>query len=299
MRIDGIFVLDKPAGWVSTRCVSLVRRLTGVRRVGHAGTLDPFATGVLPVCVGAATRVVEAIHDSSKSYVATLALGVETDTGDTEGEAIGGSDPSRVSVEQVQSALAPFTGEITQVPPAHSALKIAGVPAYRLARRGVTPVLEPRRVRIEAIVVRGFEAPWLTLEIECGRGTYIRSLARDIGRALGCGAHLAALRRTRVGRFGRPIEPEVLEEAFQLGSWPDLLLPLDTALSGWKAAVLGDAKVELLGNGRSVALPGLTSPLARCVAYSLAGEAVALLARRTAESWHPEVVFHTAGGHIP
>lgn len=286
---DGIVVVDKPEGWTSTKCVSLIRRLFGLKRVGHAGTLDPFATGVLPVCVGRATRVVEYLHDSRKTYVATLRLGIETSTGDTEGEAVSKADAAGVVRADLEAALARFTGPILQEPPAFSALKLGGVPAYERARRGEEVVLEPRRVEVFEISVEGFTPPAVVLRVECGRGTYIRSLARDIGRALGCGAHLVALRRTAVGRLDAPVSPEELERAADGGTLANYLLPLDVGLAGHPAALLGAASEDDLVHGRRLYFDA-TATVQRCVAYSEGGVALGILDREDG-AWRPRVVF--------
>ncbi len=286
---DGIVVVDKPDGWTSTKCVSLIRRLFGQKRVGHAGTLDPFATGVLPVCVGRATRVVEYLHDSRKTYVATLRLGIETSTGDTEGEAISEADAAGVARADLESLLPRFTGSILQEPPAFSALKIAGVPAYERARRGEKVVLEPRQVEVFAITVESFASPEAVLRVECGRGTYIRSLARDIGRALGCGAHLEALRRTAVGRLDAPVSPTELERAADEGTLANHLLPLDVGLAGHPAALLGAASEDDLVHGRRLFF-STTVAVERCVAYSERGVALGVLDREDG-AWRPRVVF--------
>lgn len=286
---DGIVVVDKPEGWTSTKCVSLVRRLFGQKRVGHAGTLDPFATGVLPVCVGRATRVVEYLHDSQKVYLATLRLGVETTTGDTEGEAVRVGDITGLQRAALGSVLPRFTGVIMQEPPVFSALKVAGVPAYERARRGESVVLEPRRVEISAINVEGFSPPEVRLRVVCGRGTYIRALARDIGRALGCGAHLSALRRTAVGRLDAPISPPDLERAAEEGTLLDRLLPIDAGLAGRPAALLNEASEGDLVHGRSLYFE-TSLPIDQCVAYSELGIVLGILDREEGR-WRPRVVF--------
>lgn len=212
-RIDGLLVVDKPVGVTSMDVVRRVRAAAQGCRTGHAGTLDPLASGVVVCCLGRATRAVEHLMGLAKVYRGEIDLGAFTDTDDAEGE------PRPVAVaeppgeEAVRAALAGFVGEIDQVPPAYSALKVAGRPAYALARRGETVELAARRVRIDEIRCERYAWPIVELAVRCGRGTYIRSLARDLGRALGTGGHLRSLRRTAVG-------PYTVEEAVALDAVP-------------------------------------------------------------------------------
>ena len=199
--VTGLLNVDKPPGWTSFDVVAFVRKQTGVRRVGHAGTLDPAATGVLPVCLGQATRVVEYLVDATKTYVATVRLGRVTDTYDADGAVQSEADASGVSREAVEAALDRFRGLIEQRPPPFSALKRDGVPLYKLARAGQAAEAAPRRVTIYRLDITKYEPPLLSLEIECGKGTYVRSLAHDLGASLGVGGSLASLVRTRVGPF--------------------------------------------------------------------------------------------------
>ncbi len=202
---DGLVVVDKPAGWTSHDVVARVRRLAGTRRVGHAGTLDPMATGVLLVGVGRATRLLGHLALTEKEYAATVRLGVTTSTDDADGEVTARADASRVSAEDVQAALPGLTGILDQVPPAFSAIKVAGRRAYVRARAGEQVTLAARRVRVSRLELRALRAapPVLDIELDvaCSSGTYVRAIARDLGVALGVGGHLTALRRTRVGAF--------------------------------------------------------------------------------------------------
>lgn len=199
----GVLLVDKPAGPTSHDVVSQVRRALGVRRVGHAGTLDPFATGLLIVCVGSATRLVRYLHLLDKRYEATLRLGEETSTHDPEGEAVRRSEAWReVDRAGIEEVLASFVGEIEQVPPAYSAVRVGGRRAHRLARSGEVVELEARPARVASLRLAAFAPPEVEVEAVVGTGTYVRALARDVGRALGCGAHLSALRRTAIGPFG-------------------------------------------------------------------------------------------------
>ena len=301
MTIDGILNARKPRGWSSFDVVALVRRLSRQRRVGHAGTLDPAAEGVLPICLGQATRVVEYLVDLPKTYRAQVRLGTTTDTYDAWGTVVTTTDPSGVREEALRAALSAFVGEIDQVPPMYSALKHQGVPLYRYARAGETVERPPRRVMIHRLELLAYAPPVATIEVECGRGAYIRALAHDLGRALGCGAHLETLLRTRLGAFSldTAAEPEALREAFRGDGWRDLLLPPDTVLLKWPAAILGEGSERLTRQGRPLTLPPTEAARrmnlrrgAPCRAYSLDGFLVAILRYEGGRSlWRPEKVF--------
>jgi tRNA pseudouridine55 synthase len=200
-RVNGVLLLDKPVGITSNRAVQMARRLLGAQKAGHTGTLDPMATGLLPVMLGEATKFSADLLEADKEYVATLQLGVTTTTGDAEGE-IRERRPVAVTPERLEQALARYTGAIEQVPPMHSALKREGRPLYELARAGVEVEREARAVVIHRLALVGQSGDRIGIEVACSKGTYVRVLAEEIGAALGCGAHLAALRRTRVGPLG-------------------------------------------------------------------------------------------------
>ncbi|NOS36161.1 MAG: tRNA pseudouridine(55) synthase TruB [Deltaproteobacteria bacterium] len=201
MSLAGVLVIDKPGGMTSHDVVMRVRRILGVKKVGHTGTLDPMATGLLPLCIGGATKIARFLEGGEKEYRATIKFGVETDTYDAEGKVVAESDTSGVSEEMVVEALAQFKGKIQQIPPMYSAVKIGGTPLYKLARKGITVEREPKEVEISAIDVEEFTMPLLTMKITCSKGTYIRTLCHDLGSVVGCGAHLVALRRTRSGYY--------------------------------------------------------------------------------------------------
>jgi tRNA pseudouridine55 synthase len=304
LDISGIFNIDKPAGCTSFQVVSLVRRLSGVRRVGHAGTLDPSATGVLVVCLGQATRLIEYMMEATKVYRAEVRLGITTDTLDATGRTLSEADPSNISRQQVEEALAAFVGEIDQVPPMFSALKHGGEPLYRYARAQRQVERRARRVTIHRLQLLAFQPPLATVEVECGKGTYIRALAHDLGQQLGCGAHLAALARLRVGPFtlddacGLP----ALEAAFQEGRWQRLLHFADAALPSWPAVTLSEAQERAVRFGQCLAAESLEPSPAQaiendqlCRAYSPQGQLVAIL-RYDADAlvWRPGKVFATA-----
>ena len=198
--LHGLLLLDKPLGMTSQTAVSRVKRLLAVRKAGHTGTLDPLATGLLPICVGEATKFSHLLLEAGKSYEATIRLGVTTSTGDLEGATLSVS-PVDVDSHRAQAVLARFVGEIDQVPPMYSAIKQRGRPLYELARRGITVPRAARRIHIAELALVELDGTMLRVRVTCGKGTYVRVLAEDIGTALGCGASLAALRRTAVGEF--------------------------------------------------------------------------------------------------
>lgn len=271
--------------------VARVRRLAGQRRVGHGGTLDPAATGVLPVALGEATRLVEYLALGRKGYAATIRLGVVTTTDDAEGELVDERPVGDLRRDTIAAAIEQFVGDVLQTPPAYSAIKVAGKRMYDLARRGEAVVLEPRPVHIERIEVADWRSPMLMLDVLCGKGTYIRSLARDLGAALGCGAHLAALRRTMVGplTLATALPLAELEQNTQLlGQW---LLPPEAAVAAWPRVDLDAEAARRVGNG--LPLPAhVEGQHAR--AHAAGGELVALL-RRDGDVWRPFKVLGTQG----
>lgn len=253
--MDGIFNINKPVGVTSHDVVARARRLTGQRRVGHAGTLDPAASGVLPICVGQATRVVEYLSERGKAYRATVRFGVVTDTYDTEGQVVR-SEPVALTLDDITRVLPEFLGPQMQVPPVYSALKRDGRPLYQLARAGQVVSLAPRPIVIDSLTVVAWASPDLILDVECGKGTYIRSLAYDLGQRLGPGAHLAALIRTRSGPFALDdsVTLEGLESRMADGSWGEVLYAPDEALLDHRAAILGEANELRVRNGQTLRL---------------------------------------------
>jgi tRNA pseudouridine55 synthase len=243
--ISGVLVVDKPKGVTSFDVVAEVRRAFGERRVGHAGTLDPMATGVLPVCLGEATKLVPFLQDGEKVYEAELLLGVTTETQDAEGSVVSRREVN-VGRAQLEAAIPPFVGRILQKPPMHSALRVGGKRLYEFARQGVEVEREARPVEVHAVDVLEFAPPRVRLRVRCGKGTYIRALAADLGEALGCGAHLTALRRTRVGRFEAMVPLEQLAGASLLGM-AEALADLPTlALDEATAKDVRDGKVKTI-----------------------------------------------------
>lgn len=294
----GLILLDKPSGPTSHDMVYVVRRGSSERRVGHAGTLDPLATGLLVMCLGPATRLSEYLSGKDKRYQARVRLGQATTTYDSQGEvtATSAAIPDRSVVE---AALAGFRGPQQQVPPAFSAIKWHGQKAYELARRGETVVLEARSVTIESLVLVDWQPPELVLDVHCSAGTYIRSLAHDLGQRLGCGAHVVALRRTASGQLlvSQAVPLDVLQAAYDRRDWIRYLLPADLALSDWPAVHLTAADAARAQRGQSVPFDvggpsAAGAPLAR--AYNAAGQFFAVLrADPTAGVWRPDKVLTT------
>jgi tRNA pseudouridine55 synthase len=293
---DGILNLDKPRGPTSHDIVNRVRALTSIRRVGHAGTLDPMATGVLLVCIGRATRVSEYLMAGHKVYRARVRLGVTTDTYDVEGEVVASSDPSAVSRTDVEAALESFHGTIEQVPPMYSAIKHEGQPLHKLARQGIKIERRPRKVDILRVELTSWESPEFTMEIACSSGTYVRSLAHDLGQALGCGAHLTELVRQASGTFllDDAVTLEALANAADEERWTELLLPIDQGLTDFPALHLDGDAARRLCLGQAVAsVPQEQGALAR--AYGPDGTFLAI-ARYVEKDgvWHPHKVFADA-----
>jgi tRNA pseudouridine55 synthase len=252
--VHGVLLLDKAAGHSSNDALMKAKRFLNAQKAGHTGTLDPFATGLLPLCFGEATKFAQDLLDADKSYETVVHLGVTTTTGDTEGEVVATSDVN-ASREQIEALLHQFRGEIDQVPPMHSALKRDGKPLYEYARAGVTLEREARRVCIHVLDLLDYQAPYLTLRVSCSKGTYIRVLGEDIGAALGCGAHLQALRRTRVGQLS--LDGAVTLD--QLAETPDeargqLLAPVDALLSSFPRITLPDVLAQRFLHGQRLAL---------------------------------------------
>jgi tRNA pseudouridine55 synthase len=282
--VHGWVILDKPIGMTSTHAVAVVKRLFSAKRAGHAGTLDPLASGGLPIALGEATKTVPFVMDGRKRYRFTVAWGEERDTDDTEGRVTQTSD-IRPSAEAIRALLPQFTGLIEQTPPQYSAIKIAGERAYDLARDGEIVPLQPRPVEIHELSLTDQpDSSHSVFEAECGKGTYVRALARDIGRLLGCYGHICALRRTLVGPFGEDdmIPLEQLEAlcdraASGEGSLADALLPVETALDDIPALAVTRADAARLHRGQAVLLRGRDAPNSSGTVYvTVAGRLLAL-----------------------
>jgi tRNA pseudouridine55 synthase len=261
--LDGILVLDKPSGMSSNQALQAVKRLYFAAKAGHTGSLDPLATGVLPLCFGEATKFSQFLLEADKAYESTLVLGVATDTGDADGEVVARLDASGIVADDVERALEGFRGEIEQVPSMYSAIKHQGQPLYKLARQGQEVERSARPVVITRLELRGFRGgdnPEADIYLECSKGTYVRSLAEDVGRALGCGAHVARLRRTRAGPFGLDDSVtlstlEALKANGQLAEMDALLQPADAALNGLPLVQLSESGGFYMRQGQPVLVP--------------------------------------------
>jgi tRNA pseudouridine55 synthase len=254
--MNGILLIDKLQGMTSHDVVRRVRRLLRTRRVGHTGTLDPLATGVLPVAVGEATRIVQFLMEGDKTYRAVLKLGETTTTQDAEGEVLERHPVAGITAETVIAAARSFEGVIRQLPPMYSALKKDGVPLYRLARQGIEVERESREVRIDRLQILDVDLPLITLEVDCSKGTYVRTLCHDLGIALGTGAHLVALRRTRSGSFTEA-DCVTLEQLEADGTVAPPLLSVDEALRGMPALEVDAEATRRLADGIPPALASL------------------------------------------
>jgi tRNA pseudouridine55 synthase len=276
--VSGILLLDKPQGLSSNAALQKARRLFRAAKAGHTGSLDPLATGLLPVCFGEATKIAGLLLGSRKAYEAECRLGATTTTDDAEGEILGRREVPAFDERTLREALATLTGRITQVPPVYSALKQGGVPLYRRARRGEAVEAPPREVEIHRLELIGRSGDRLRLHVECGSGTYVRSLTRDLGEMLGCGAHLTALRRLWVEPFREP-RMSTLDELAALAEADPAeldrrLLPLEQGLAGYPQVRLDATAAVRLRQGQVV--EGSGAPAGRCVALNPQGRAVAL-----------------------
>ncbi len=257
--VTGILLLDKPVAITSNDALQRVKRIYRAAKAGHTGSLDPLADGLLPVCLGAATKLSAFLLDADKKYRVRARLGVTTTTADAEGEILEERPADDVTEAALQAVLPRFTGKIEQVPPMYSALKHKGQRLYKLAREGVEVEREPREVQIYSLALGEFSPPEFELEVHCSKGTYVRTLVEDIGKALGCGAHVTALRRTAVGPYGedRLVGWDAIEAAAEEGldALDALLLPLDTALGAWPEVRLSADTAYYLKRGQPVLVP--------------------------------------------
>ncbi|MGI6246308.1 MAG: tRNA pseudouridine(55) synthase TruB [Pseudochelatococcus sp.] len=310
--VNGWLILDKPVGMTSTYAVAVIKRLFNARKAGHAGTLDPLASGILPIALGEATKTVPYVMDGRKAYTFNVSWGSETTTDDTEGEVTRQSDlrPDRAAVEAM---LPRFTGELMQVPPRFSAIKIDGERAYDLAREGEVVELDARPVIIDRLSLVEHTDDTSVLEAECGKGTYVRAIARDLGRELGCFGHVSALRRTRVGpfRLDRTISLARLQELshkpesgqaggdqeIDLALLPQVLLPVETALDDIPALAVSRADAVRLARGQTVLLRGRDAPIIKGpLAVTCQGRLVAVADLEAGEIVARRV-FNLSGAH--
>ena len=251
-QVDGVLLLDKPVGGSSNDALIKAKRILNAKKAGHTGTLDPFATGLLPLCFGEATKFAQDLLEADKSYETVVHLGLTTSTGDTEGALID-TRPVDVTIDQIMLVLARFRGAIAQIPPMYSALKRDDKPLYEYARAGITLEREARQVTIHALEFIAYAAPMLTLAVTCSKGTYIRVLGEDIGQALGCGAHLNALRRTRVGALTMA-DMVTMEHLGEHAAPRALLAPVDALLASFAAVELTPELGKRFLQGQRIAL---------------------------------------------
>lgn len=299
--VNGWFILDKPLGMTSTQAVGKIKWLYQAQKAGHAGTLDPLATGILPIALGEATKTVSFAVDGEKAYRFSVRWGAETNTDDAEGRTIATSE-KRPTIADIEALLPDFIGEVSQVPPQFSAIKIDGNRAYDLAREGEDVPLEARVVVIESLrVVEQPDDATTVFEAECGKGTYVRAIARDLGRRLGCHGHVVALRRTRVGPFS---EDDAIalselvsmhEDPTRLGELTGALLPVETALEDLFGLQVSSSDAARLARGQSIILRGRDAPIVAGPAFALCkGQLVAMGDIDKAE-FHPTRVFNLGG----
>ncbi len=290
--VSGVLVIDKPIGLTSHDVVQIIRRGTGIRRAGHTGTLDPRASGVLVVLVGPAVRLSEYVSAADKRYQATIRLGSSTDTYDSEGEVTDTAPLNGISEDSFLDVLNSFVGEIEQIPPPYSAVKVKGRKAYEMARKGEEVELEPRKIQVYSLDVLEWAPPEVVVDVYCSSGTYVRSLANDLGKALGTGAHLIGLRRTKSGRFTlRDAVPlRRLKEAFDAGDWYRYLIPAADALGDWPMVELDADEVELVRHGHRIKAEPGSKGWVRGISQQ--GDLVALLEfDDETNEWQPRKVF--------
>ncbi len=293
-KTSGVLIVDKPVGMTSHDVVQAVRRGTGIRRAGHTGTLDPRASGVLVVLIGPAVRLSEYLSTSEKRYQAVVKFGMTTSTYDTEGTITSDGGEFDFEFEDLEEALSQFVGEVEQTPPAYSAIKINGKRAYDIARSGEEVEMEPRMITVHSLELLEWEPPEAVIDIQCSSGTYIRSLAHDLGQVMGSGATLINLRRTKNGRFTLrdSVSLRKLEEAFTNGDWYRYLIPAAEALADWYTIELDNEEVDKVRHGHRVPASETmeTGTLARAITQQ--GELVALMAYVDEDQeWQPRKVF--------
>ncbi len=295
MSLDGVIVVDKPEGWTSHDVVNKMRGIAGTRRVGHLGTLDPIATGVLPLMIGQATRLAQFWDRSEKGYEAVVRFGFATSTYDRAGEPCGPDTKPNLTAEQIEACLAPMRGEIEQVPPPVSAKKINGVPAYKLARKNIAVELAPVAVSVYELTLMGLEGTRARLRVRCSAGTYIRSIAHRLGLLLGCGAHIEELVRTQSGPFllAQALKLERLQELKEQGRLEEALVPASELLPEFPSVFVDDAAVAHIRQGRdfNVSPFRVNAGAAHVKAIGPDGRLVAIGRIAMPNVYHPAVVL--------
>jgi len=292
--IDGVLLVDKSPDMTSHDVVAVARRTLNQKKIGHCGTLDPMATGLLILVLGRGTKIQDLLMAEQKEYEGTIMLGQTTHTQDREGDVLETKEVGDYSEAQIRAAFEESLGDFEQTPPMVSAIKQDGVPLYKLARQGKTVERKPRPVEIYDIKLLDWSSPVLTIEVACSPGTYLRSLAHDLGQRLGCGAHLSSLTRLASGHFtlDKAVSLDALSEAFATGQWAELIRPLDEALLDFEAITFGSQAERQIRSGQQVQGPTPSSSSSLCRAYSTEGKLIALLQYdvRT-DLWQPQKVF--------
>lgn len=291
--MDGVLNIRKPKGWTSHDVVQKVRGLLAERRIGHTGTLDPLATGVMVLCVGKATRIARFLESQDKEYRVILRLGVITDTLDADGNILETRSYAPPPRDEILRVIRSFTGTITQRPPAFSAIKVEGVPSYKLARKGTAVELKARPVTVHTLQLTSYEDPFVGLTVGCSKGTYIRVLCADIGALLGPGAHVVELERTRVGRFllEHSLSLEQLAEHKAAGSLENALISMDNALAHFPCVDVGIPEAERVSHGNPIPWPQLTDASPSVRVHDARGILIAI-ARTREGKLEPQLVFH-------
>ncbi len=308
MSIDGIINLIKPRGGTSFRATQLIRQWSGEQHIGHTGTLDPMASGVLPICLGQGTRVAQFITAETKVYRTDIRLGITTDSYDATGKIIEERDTSTITLSQIEKTLQSFQGNIEQKPPMYSALKQQGKRLYSLARKGIEVERPSRKINIINLELLDWHSPTISIKVECSKGTYIRTLAFDIGKSLGCGAHMSDLIRLKCGPFC--IEDGVtlpeIKDAFQNNYWQHYVYPLDTHLMSWPAVIVNRETQQMIENGKHLDLEApvnndnilslsgekMINNMDYCRVYTSGGQLIAIMQyEHDSKLWHPEKVF--------
>ena len=293
--MNGVLIINKPRGWTSHDVVNKCRRILQEKQIGHTGTLDPLATGVLVLCIGKATKIVRYLEADEKEYTAELTLGSTTDTQDADGRVLETRGYAPPSIGHVRDVLNGFLGSIQQRPPAYSALKVNGVPSYRLARQGILQKLEMRPVTIHEIRLLDYTDPIIRFDVRCSKGTYVRTLCADMGEQLGMGAHLVSLVRTRSGRFSleAALSLEQAETLAAAGQAEQALIPLSEAVGDFPLLIMDESDARRIAHGNAVSLPpGLDLPVQNVPIRLTAKDGRLLaLARAVQGTLRPEVVF--------
>ena len=301
--ITGLLNINKPIGITSMDVVREIKKSTGIKKVGHGGTLDPMASGVIPIAIGTSTRLLEYILNGDKSYIATIELGRRTDTYDSEGKTLEKSDPQGISIDEIINVLSKFNGEMTQIPPMHSALKVQGKRLYELARSGTVIERPPRNVTIYEVSLEEFNSPNIVVGIRCSKGFYVRTFADDIGHLLGCGAFLSSLKRVSSGPF-KIEDAMTLDQTISMisdGNLQELILDPGSCINGAQRIQLSEETETMVKHGRAIAsinASSLITDSSLAVAYDNQSRFVAVLRfNEKLQEWHPEKVFNTDISH--